>query len=218
MSTETKSGELLKLYEDVQWRLETAGENLEPNSWYILVLSALTSSGKPSLAADLYLHLVSLPAYATSDARRRLMKRLRETLVKSISVIGVPRPLEAIMCIDAVTQEEDKDESFSRESWKNDEVHRERGVSWLKKLYSENLDPINKMFATQRDFGWISNEITYGLYLSDHTILDGVETEMVVLSAMIAQNLPRMTGWHLRACRRIGLTQAECETLQLCVC
>lgn len=59
--------------------------------------------------------------------------------------------------------------------------------------------------------------MTYGLYLSDHSIPDGVETEMVVLGAVIAQNLPRMTGWHLRACRRIGQTQEECETIQTCV-
>lgn len=30
--------------------------------------------------------------------------------------------------------------------------------------------------------GWLSIEITYGLYLSDHSILDAVDTELVVLS------------------------------------
>ena len=50
------------------------------------------------------------------------------------------------------------------------------------------------MFDSHRDFGWISREITYGLYLSDHRILDGNETELVVLSGIMAQDLPRMTG------------------------
>ena len=41
-------------------------------------------------------------------------------------------------------------------------------------------------------------QITYGLYLSDHTILDGVDTELVVLSGIMLQNLKTETAWHLR--------------------
>ncbi|KAF2678589.1 hypothetical protein K458DRAFT_446360 [Lentithecium fluviatile CBS 122367] len=194
MAENSDSSNLLELFHGIQERLDTTNGSIKADSWYVLVLSALTASGKPGLAADLYQHLISLPQYTSSDSRKMLMQRLRETLVKSVSVIGVARPLEAVMCIDTVTSEEDKDTSFSREHWKNDEANHERGSSWLKKLYSDNLNPINEIFATQRDFGWISNEIMYGLYLSDHRILDVVETEMVVLSGMIAQNLPRMTA------------------------
>jgi hypothetical protein len=41
-------------------------------------------------------------------------------------------------------------------------------------------------------------QITYGLYLSDHSILDGIDTELIVLSGMILQNLTATTAWHLR--------------------
>lgn len=64
---------------------------------------------------------------------------------------------------------------------------------------------------------WLSIEITYGLYLSDHSILDGVETELVVLSGIMIQNLPRETGWHLRGTRRIGVSHEDVETIQQCV-
>lgn len=64
---------------------------------------------------------------------------------------------------------------------------------------------------------WLSIEITYGLYLSDHTILDGVDTELVVLSGIMIQNLPRETGWHLRGTRRIGVSYDDVETIQQCV-
>ena len=56
-----------------------------------------------------------------------------------------------------------------------------------------------------------------GLYLSDHSILNGVETELVVLSGIMIQNLPRETGWHLRGTRRIGVSYDDVETIQQCV-
>ena len=42
------------------------------------------------------------------------MRRLRESLVKSVPIVGVPKPLEAIHQISAVEKPEDKDYSFSR--------------------------------------------------------------------------------------------------------
>lgn len=65
--------------------------------------------------------------------------------------------------------------------------------------------------------GWISLEITYGLYLSDHTILNGLETQLVVLPGMIAQNAANATNWHLRGTRRIGVSQEDVEKIHQCV-
>ena len=77
-------------------------------------IATLTGGGQPEFAGDLYTHLIQQPDYATSEARQALVRRLREALVKSVSVIGVCRPLEAIFNIDAVQRPEDKDYSFSR--------------------------------------------------------------------------------------------------------
>ena len=65
---------------------------------------------------------------------------------------------------------------------------------------------------------WISANITYGLYLSDRQILDDIDTEMVVLSGIMIQNLKRETGWHLRGTRRVGVSYEDVETIQQCVC
>jgi hypothetical protein len=64
---------------------------------------------------------------------------------------------------------------------------------------------------------WLSKNITYGLYLSDHTILNDVETELTVLAGIMIQNLPRETGWHLRGTRRIGVSAEDVEAIQQCV-
>jgi len=65
--------------------------------------------------------------------------------------------------------------------------------------------------------GWISREITYGLYLSDHTILNDIETELVVLAGIMIQNLHHETAWHLRGSRRVGMSAEDVEAVQQCV-
>ena len=64
---------------------------------------------------------------------------------------------------------------------------------------------------------WITRNITYGLYLSDHSILDGIDTELVVLSGIMIQNLRHETSWHLRGIRRLGVSSDDVELVQQCV-
>lgn len=64
---------------------------------------------------------------------------------------------------------------------------------------------------------WQAIEITYGLYLSDHSILGPVETELVVLAGIMMQNVASATGWHLRGMRRIGVSAEDLDKIQQCV-
>lgn len=76
---------------------------------------------------------------------------------------------------------------------------------------------LGNFYMLTQHLDWTSKQITYGLYLSDHSILNDVETEITVLSGIMIQNLPRETGWHLRGTRRIGVSLEDTETLQQCV-
>lgn len=87
---------------------------LGASKWYILALAAIVSGGHPDLAADLYQHLISRPEHSTPEARKALVRQLREVLIKLVSVVGVPKPIDAVFAIAGVEREEDKDYSFSR--------------------------------------------------------------------------------------------------------
>lgn len=82
---------------------------------------------------------------------------------------------------------------------------------------SVRLQFSSKESRTNLVLDWISKNISYGLYLSDHSILNDVETELTVLGGIMIQNLPRETGWHLRGTRRIGVSKEDVETIQQCV-
>ncbi len=60
-------------------------------------------------------------------------------------------------------------------------------------------------------------EITYGLFLSDRQVLDDLDTQMVVLPAIMSQNLPNETHWHIRGTRRLGVPIEDVRIVTECV-
>lgn len=116
-------------------------------------LSAMVGGGQPGFAPLLYKLLIARPEHSTPEQRKALMRRIREALVKLVSICGVCKPLDAIFDIDAITRPEDKDYSFSREGWQCDEANRKRGFEWQDRLYKHNQGKIDDALSSQRDFG-----------------------------------------------------------------
>lgn len=57
----------------------------------------------------------------------------------------------------------------------------------------------------------------YGLFLSDHEVLSPVEAELVILTSIMTQGLGTATIWHLRGLRRLGVSEADTESVQQAV-
>jgi hypothetical protein len=190
-----------------------AKTQLGAERWYILVTATLVGSTDPTLCDQLYLYLISKPEYSTPAQRQTLIRRIREALVKAVSIVGVCKPLEAIMTINVLERDEDKDHSETREGWQCDEANLDRGMEWMRKLYGQQTDSTMGVFADHQDFIWVSKNITYGLYLSDRQVLDDLDTQMVVLPGIMIQNLPKETHWHIRGTRRIGVSQKDVQVV-----
>ena len=110
--TEPTPEETLQLFQSIESAFPAKA--LGDDKWYILTLASITAGGHSEFAANLYQYLISKPEHSTSEQRQALMRRLREALMKLVSVVGVPKPLEAIFKIAAVEREQDRDYSFSR--------------------------------------------------------------------------------------------------------
>jgi alkylhydroperoxidase/carboxymuconolactone decarboxylase family protein YurZ len=134
-----------------------------------------------------------------------------------VSIVGVCKPLEAILAISKVEQPEDRDCTFTRKDWKADEANHERGASWLKKIYAGNTEDTLALFDAHKDFRWISEEITYGLYLSDRQVLDDWDTEVIVLAGIMIQNLKLETKWHIRGALRVGMSKEDVKAIMQAV-
>lgn len=111
LTTPTKE-EAIALFDSIEKHFPS--KTLGSDKWFILALAAIVGGGHPDLAANLYLHLTARHEYQSPDSRKALVRRLREVLIKLVSVVGVPKPIDAVFSIAGVEREEDKDYSFSR--------------------------------------------------------------------------------------------------------
>ncbi|KAM5341936.1 hypothetical protein ACJ41O_014967 [Fusarium nematophilum] len=200
-----------KLFKDIEDRFKNT--ELGDDRWYILAITCLAASPDPEASKALYLYLISKPHLQSSESRQRLVRRLREALIKSTILIGVCKPIEAILAIRGVERPEDQDVSSTREGWQADEANHERAVGWFRQVYTRNATDTMGLFDAHKDFAWISSEITYGLFLSDRQVLDDVETQLVVLPAIMSQNLRLETHWHIRGTRRIGVSTSDVQVI-----
>lgn len=187
--------------------------DLGSEKWYMAAIAAIVGGNDPDIAADLYQHLARQPEFSTPPQRQRLVRRLREALFKSVIIVGVCKPLEAIMAINKCEREEDKDRSVTREGWQCDEDNLKRGMEWLQKIYTGNTESTLGLFDDHKDFAWVSKNITYGLFLSDRQVLDDLETEIVTFSSIMIQNLKLETHWHIRGMRRIGVSAKDVKVV-----
>jgi hypothetical protein len=206
---------LLHVLQVVEARFQSIGFNRD--RWYILAVACIAASTDPEVADQLYNYLISKGDCSTPSARQATIRRIREALVKSVSIVGVCKPMESIMAIAKVERNQDRDYSCSRERWQCNETNHDRGTRWFHKLYTCNAEDTVGLFAAHRDFAWLSVEITYGLYLSDRQILDDIDTQLVVLPAIMMQNLKSETHWHIRGTRRLGVSKKNVEIICDCV-
>lgn len=81
----------------------------------------------------------------------------------------------------------------------------ERGEEQLRAVYRHNFPDIAARMGTEmEDLKMLTLPINYGLLLSETTVLDFAETELVILASLIPQAMRKETLWHLRGCLRAG--------------
>ncbi|UZP38798.1 hypothetical protein NXS19_006614 [Fusarium pseudograminearum] len=177
--------ELSQLFQKVENGFK--GTQLGNQRWYLLVIACLSTSPDPEAAAALI-------------AQKRYPRRRLQTSRSHLAISKVEKP-------------EDRDYSTTREGFQINDASHERGKDWFKKVYTRNAGDTIGMFDAHKDFAWTSMEITYGLFLSDRQVLDDVDTQLVVLPAIMSQNLPLETHWHIRGTRRIGVSKDDVQVI-----
>ncbi|KAM3548311.1 hypothetical protein MY1884_009235 [Beauveria asiatica] len=196
------------------WSRQTFPERWRKKCWYLTTAAALIASGQQSHIGALYRFVLQADHLDTSELRKHMVRRLREAMVKCVILNGIPKVFLAFHSLAAVEQEQDQDHSFTREGWAPDKENHERAVQHLDAIFRGAQDSNHAACGAHRDFEWASIEISYGLFLSDHSVLDMTESELVILPAIMCQDLKGPTDWHLKGCLRLGLTRQEVAAVQ----
>ncbi|KAI9799394.1 MAG: hypothetical protein M1833_004094 [Piccolia ochrophora] len=190
-------------------------ESLREDGWYLAVASALVATHNASKVADLYIYLTSRKNFSTSIQRKRLSRRLRETLMKAWTLVGIPVVLEAVVALAKVERPEDKETGSARVGAELGPEVEARGTSFLQMLYKHNLQPIFNTFGSHAaELEWLEKNVIYGLFLADFSVLGAVETELAVMPAIMCQSLRAPTIWHLRGMRRVGISDVDIQAVE----
>jgi hypothetical protein len=75
-------------------------------SWYLLIATVLTVGPRPHLLASFWTHIISQdPVFSSSEAQTRLSERLRDLLLKQMTLVGAPQLLSAMIPLAKVQAE-----------------------------------------------------------------------------------------------------------------
>jgi len=177
----------------------------------------------------LYDYLVSgqgTGQWVTNNENKRLKARLGDVLMKEWTLVGIPAVIAAVNALGmAEILGDNEHKPTSKEELlelpdrrKNVDFNKfilERGTGFLERLYRDDHLPIFESWGTYaQDFGWMERSVIYGLFLSDHEILSAVETELVIVTAIMCQGIPGPTIWHLRGLRRLDVSEDDTEKVQ----
>ncbi|GAA5840646.1 hypothetical protein JCM11251_004175 [Rhodosporidiobolus azoricus] len=230
--------------------------SLPSPSPYLLPLLTSTTLGHSALflRPSLDLALASLPPRPapvpnepldpTHDwhlhPRRATVALIKESLVKSACLVGVPRPIEALLELRGEVDDDDWSNRFVRkeldEPGATIERRKEAGLAGIAKVYQRDIDGIfDRMHqAGLDDLRLLSQSTTYGTFLtpfspaapsSSSPTPDPFLTHpssprlfsLLTLSCLLPLRTAREIAWHLRGALRTGWTRDDVEALQRAV-
>ncbi|KAL2401946.1 hypothetical protein ABEF92_003080 [Exophiala dermatitidis] len=181
-------------------------------SWYLIIATVLTTSPRPHLLADFWTYLTTTqPEFSSTEAQTRLSERLRDVLLKQLTLIGAPQMLSALIPWAKVQtagegKGEEKRGELDLEQWSQlsfPALHA-RGIETITSIYGTLWPTIFRTFGPHRtEVGFHELAVVYGLYLSDFRVLSALETELVAYTCITAQGLRGPALWHVRGLGRV---------------
>jgi len=206
--------------------------HLPHHTFYFIAAATLTILNRPDEIPKVYKYAIEqgpggVDALPEHSERLRISRRIREALIKTAAVGGVPKTINALLALKQVTPEELQDDpfSYSPTSRRSDiydipssQILR-RGQAFFDMVYGK----ISKRVMGQmdrsgtEDLGLIAR-LMYGHILSNTTMLNPVETSYVLIAGLIPQDVnPQLKG-HLRGAINGGAAAEEVQAVRQIVC
>ncbi|KAK6080182.1 carboxymuconolactone decarboxylase [Seiridium cupressi] len=201
---------------------------LPRHSWYIIAASALTILNRPDEIARVYSFAMERGSHGaelrpSQEDRLTISRRIREALIKTSAVGGVPKTINSLLSLKQVTPEELLDEPGSPSpTGRPKDVYEvqsseilERGRSFFDKIYGKIAKRIMGQMdrSGTEDLG-LAARLVYGHILSNTSILSPTETSFVLIAGLIPQDVnPQLKG-HLRGALNLGATVEEVRAVR----
>lgn len=187
--------------------------HLPPQTWYYVAAVTLSTLNRPheipSVLRSALEHaanapsqhpgdMTSLPGHTTHDRKLFVARRIREGLVKSTAVVGLPKTINALLELKRHTPDELVDQPMAASPTaravelasvdSNALLH--RGETFFSQVYGKIAARVMGQMdrSGTEDLG-LTARLFYGYLLSNVTVLDPVETSWVLLAGLIPQDV-----------------------------
>ncbi|KAI8348309.1 AhpD-like protein [Blakeslea trispora] len=193
---------------------------------YLAAAVVINSVNQPKDIQHVYSIISTRIAQTTnsSEQKTQLLSnatlRLREAILKSFVIIGFPKAINTLQELARVTPEEvkellPKDPIRKDSSWTDIQNERERGRALFSKIYDRHTDKvIDNMHNGYPDLAQTALHQLYGHVLSETAILSAKETSLVLIAALMVQNVPLQLVGHVHGAIHNGATHDDIKRIQ----
>ncbi|KAL8999698.1 MAG: hypothetical protein Q9169_001515 [Polycauliona sp. 2 TL-2023] len=171
--------------------------HLPPHSWYIISSVTLSVLNRPDEIPHVFQHALEKDAGST-HTQLDIARRMREALVKSAAIGGLPKSINALYALKGATPQSLIDEPFGYSpTGRAVELYDvpsskilQRGQAFFDQIYGK----VSKRVMGQMDRSGtedlgITARLMYGYILSNTEVLSPVESSFVLLAGLIPQDV-----------------------------
>ncbi|KAI0954683.1 hypothetical protein AcW1_006494 [Taiwanofungus camphoratus] len=168
--------------------------------WYLVAALAFSASHKAEAVPLVFefvlaeLKLAQSPEDAEKAGEQRtLADKIREALLQSGLLSGVPLIIDSLLALHAVMPNELCREATIRDTKKGMEEYEKSGGRLFRSMYGDTADSVQGLLESiYPDLGWLRKTIGYGVAYSGTSVLSQIETSYRI-AALIAIDAPRQT-------------------------
>ncbi|KAF2114573.1 hypothetical protein BDV96DRAFT_101408 [Lophiotrema nucula] len=183
------------------------------DSWYCIAACSFAACSQGTFVADVYRKAIE-GHVQDHEANKRVLRRIKESLLKTAVIYGVPRLINAgRSLISALPNPELDNEIISiRNHIKEPSTTEQRGLVYMRNIFGADLDP----FATWMDENWPDlrtyvMQFIYGYYQSDVSVIDAITTSQLNIATLIPMDVAPEVAWHMRGLVRNGGTLEQLQ-------
>ncbi|KAK7612317.1 AhpD-like protein [Phyllosticta paracitricarpa] len=201
--------------------------------WYYVAGVTLSALNRPDEVPNLLISALGKDSTSQSEnancselsleEQLYIIRRLREGLIKSAAVVGVPKVINALLALKSATPEDLLDECpDSSPTGRRAEIYGQsfssvwgRGQQFFEKVYGKiSRRVMGQMDRSGTEDLGLTARLMYGYILSNEKVLDAKETSFVCIAGLIPQDVnPQLKG-HLRGALNNGATVEEARAVR----
>ncbi|KAI1791489.1 hypothetical protein LXA43DRAFT_417851 [Ganoderma leucocontextum] len=152
---------------------------------------------------------------AAHDEQLVLARKVREAVLQSGLLSGMPRTINSLVALHQVMPEHLRETKLLRDTHKPPAEWDKRGEELFSSIYRDTAPSVQGLLdAAYPDLGWFCTTVGYGMTYGGTDVLSAVELIYVMVAALIAVDAPRQVGWHLDNARRAGASLAEARAVR----